>query len=69
MITSLKTYTLKHSYSHDRMISNYLERITLSDLSHMMIIVDSVVIDVETLRRYSGCSLEKGFSELIHMNP
>ena len=30
---------------------------------------DPVAIDVETLMADSGCSLEKEFTELIHMNP
>ena len=42
-----------------RKTSNYLERITLSDLTHMMSIVDLVVINVETLRINNGCSFEK----------
>ena len=52
-----------------RGISNYLGRITLSNLTHMMSMVDHVAIGLETLRIDSGCSLEKEFSELIHMNP
>ena len=49
--------------------SNYLERITLSNPSHMMSMADLIVIGVETLRIDSGCSLEKEFTELIRMNP
>ena len=49
--------------------SNYLERITLSDLTHMMSMVDHVAIGVETLRIDSGYSLEKEFIEFICMNP
>ena len=49
--------------------SNYPKRITLSDLTHMMIIVDLVTIDEETLRIDSGCSLEKELTKLIRMNP
>ena len=49
--------------------SNYPERITLSDLTHMMSIVELVAIGVETLRIDSGCSLGKELSELIFMNP
>ena len=41
------------------MISNYLKRITLSNLTHMMSMADPVAIGVEILRIYSGCSLEK----------
>ena len=54
---------------YSRGTSNYLERITLSDLTHMMSMADLVTIGVETLRINSGCSLEKEFTELIHMNP
>ena len=49
--------------------SNYLERIILSNLTHMMSMADPIAIGVETLRIDSGCSLEKEFIELIHMNP
>ena len=48
---------------------NYLESVALSDLTHMMSIVDPIAISVETLRIDSGCSLEKEFIELIRMNP
>ena len=48
---------------------NYLERISLSDLTHMMSMADLVAIGVETLRIDSGCSLEQEFTELIHINP
>ena len=53
---------------YSRRTSNYLERITLSNLTHMMSIVDPIAIDVETLRINSGCYLEKEFTELIRMN-
>ena len=49
--------------------SNYPKRITLSDPTHMISMVDLVAIAVETLRIDSGCSLEKEFIELIPMNP
>ena len=49
--------------------SNYPERITLSDPTHMMSMADHVAIDVETLRIDSGYSLEKEFTELIRKNP
>ena len=49
--------------------SNYQERITLSDLTHMMSMVDLVAIGVEKLRMDSECSLVKEFIELICMNP
>ena len=52
-----------------RETSNYLERITLSDLTHIMSMVDPVAITVETLRIDSGCSMEKELTKLIHMNP
>ena len=35
----------------------------------MMSVADHVAIGVETLRIDSGCSLEKDFTKLIHMNP
>ena len=49
--------------------SNYLERVLLYNLTHMMSIVDCVAIGEETLKIDSGCSLEKEFIELIRMNP
>ena len=52
-----------------RRTSNYLERIALSDQSHMMSMADPIAIGVKTLRIDSGCSLEKEFTELIRMNP
>ena len=48
--------------------SNYPERITLFDSTHMVSMADPIAIDVETLRIDSGCSLEKEFTELISMN-
>ena len=54
---------------YSRRTSNYLERITLSNQSHMMSMIDPIAIGVETLRIDSGCSLEKEFIELIRMNP
>ena len=54
---------------YSRRTSNYLERVALSDLTHIMSITDLVAIDVETPRIDSGCSLEKKFTELIRMNP
>ena len=44
---------------------NYLERIALSDLTHMMSMADPVAIGVVTPR----ISLVKEFTELIRMNP
>ena len=54
---------------YSRGTSNYLERIKLSDPTHMMSVDDIVAIGVETLRIYSECYLEKEFIELIYMNP
>ena len=54
---------------YSRRTSNYLERITLSNPTHMMSMDDPIAIGVETLRIDSGCSLEKEFTELIRMNP
>ena len=54
---------------YPRGTSNYSKRIILSNPTHIMSMSDLVVIGVETLRIYSGCSLEKEFSELIRMNP
>ena len=48
---------------------NYLEKIALSNPTHMMSMIDLVAIGVETLRIDSGCSMEKEFTELICMNP
>ena len=54
---------------YSRRTLNYLERRTLSDLTHMMSMADHVAIGVETPRIDRGCSLEKEFTELICMNP
>ena len=54
---------------YSRRTSNYLERISLSNVTHMMSMADHIAIGVETLRIDSECSLEKEFTELIHMNP
>ena len=54
---------------HSRKTSNYLERIALSNPSHMMSMANPISIGMETLRIDSGCSLEKEFTELIRMNP
>ena len=48
---------------------NYLERIALSDPTHMMSMADPIAIGVETLRIDNGCSLEKEFTKFIRMNP
>ena len=44
------------------MTLNYPKIITLCDLTYMMSMVDLVVIDVETPRIISGCSLKKDFT-------
>ena len=54
---------------YSRKTSNYSERITLSNLTHMISMIDHVAIGVETLRIYNGCPLEKEFTKLIRMNP
>ena len=54
---------------YSRRTLNYPERITLSNLTHMMSMADPIAISAETLRIDSGCSLEKEFTELIRMNP
>ena len=54
---------------YSRRTSNYLERIAISNPTHMMSMVDPIAISVKTLRIDSGCSLEKELTELIHMNP
>ena len=51
-----------------RGISNYLEIITLSDLTHMLSMADPIVIGVETLRIDSRCFLEKECTEWININ-
>ena len=53
---------------YSRRTLNYLERIALSVLTHMMSMADLVAIDVKTLRINSGCFLEKEFIGLICMN-
>ena len=47
---------------YSRRISNYLKRIVLSDLTHLMSMIDLIAIDVKTLRIYGGCLLEKEFN-------
>ena len=53
---------------YSRRTTNYLERITLSNPTHMISMADPIAINVETLRINSSCSLEKEFTELICMN-
>ena len=52
-----------------RKISNYLERISLFDLTHRMNMVDLVAISEETPIIDSGDSLKKDSTELIQVNP
>ena len=54
---------------YSRRTLNYLERIALSNPTHMMSMADLVAIGVEILRINSGCPLEKEITELIRMNP
>ena len=51
-----------------RRTSNYPERITLFNPTHMMSMADPITLGVEIIRIDSGCSLEKEFTELICMN-
>ena len=53
---------------YSRKSSHYSKIITLSNMIHMMSMVDPITIDVETLRIDSGCSLEKDFIELVCIN-
>ena len=53
---------------YSRRALNFLERITLFDLTSMMSMVDHVAIGVKTLKIDSRCFLEKEFIELIRMN-
>ena len=54
---------------YSRTTSNYPKRIAISNLTHTMSMADPMAIGVETSMIDSGCSLEKEFTELIHMNP
>ena len=54
---------------YSRRTLNYLERIALSNPTHMMSMADPIAIGVETLSIDSECSLEKEFTKLIRMNP
>ena len=53
---------------YSKKTSNYLERRTLSNPTHMMSMSDPAAISVETLRIDNRCSLDKEFIELILMN-
>ena len=48
---------------------NYPKTIFLSNPIYMMSMADPVAIGVDTLKIDNECSLEKEFTELIHMNP
>ena len=48
---------------------NYLERIILSDWTHMMSMTNLIAISLEIPWIDSKCYLKKEFTELIHMNP
>ena len=48
---------------------NYLQRITLFDMTVMMNMTNLITINVETPRINSECSVAKEFTELAHMNP
>ena len=50
------------------MILNYIERIRFSYPTHIMSLVDFIVINTETLMIDSEWSLEKEFIKLISMN-
>ena len=51
-----------------RRTSNYLKRITVSDLAYMMSMTDLITLSVETLMIHSGSSLKKEFTKLIRIN-
>ena len=53
---------------YSRRTSNYLERIVISNLAHMMSMLDPTAIDVDILRIDNECFLEKEFTKLICMN-
>ena len=53
---------------YSKRILNYMERITLYNLTHMMSMVIPVTISMEILMINSECFLEKEFTELICMN-
>ena len=54
---------------YSRRTLNYLERITLSNLTLVMSMADPMAISVETPIIDSGCSLEEEFTKLICINP
>ena len=54
---------------YSRRTSSYPEKITLSNPTLMMSMVNLVAIGVEILRIDGRCSLDKEFTELIRVNP
>ena len=54
---------------HLRRTSNYPKRIIFFDLNHMMKMIDHFSNYVKIPRIDNRCSLEKGLTKLIHMNP
>ena len=48
-----------------RRISNYVERIVISNLTHKMSMTYLIVVGVETLRINGGRSSDKDFTKLI----
>ena len=54
---------------YSRRTSNYPKIIALSDLIHVMSMVDLVTMGIEIPRIDSRCSLEKEFTKLINQNP
>ena len=54
---------------YSRRTSNYLERITLSNVTHMIKMTNPVSISVETLMINCGCILENESNELSCMSP
>ena len=54
---------------YSRKKSNYMKRIILFDLTHMIIMINPMAINVETPMRNSECSLDKEFITLMYMNP
>ena len=54
---------------YSRRTSNYAKRISLSDSTHMMSMVDPLAISVETLKIDSRFSLDNDFIELTGRNP
>ena len=51
------------------MTLNYPKKIALSNLTHMMSMIDYVAIAVEEPKIDHGCCLEKDFAKLIYVIP